>query len=305
MSFHDAMREWRRQNDDWAASDRRFPDSDWWQALDNLVNTLRDANNLDTFQYPAAAQLMREYMAWSYLSQHQAPPPDDLMRAVIILEQAQPREYRKTETWYELWGLPGMRAEQVAKMKGCTIRQAEAARAALQNRREGLPYDEEALKEPAETPEERERAEQQIREAKEYKKAVEEFEQFTQDMEHLATAAEDDFVPPPESIEELMASGVSDQQIAQMHRVPISTVEAIRRGESHPPIPEGRQTAPLGSATAVADPPANPLANRPKAEIDADIRELLEALPDATDADIADAVGCTEEYVKQVIANGT
>jgi hypothetical protein len=281
-SFRQLLAQWREENAAYASSDKREPAPSWWLAVEAMIDGACDHPSIVQAHYSTGlVHLIDAYL--EFLPKVQTGllperPTGHIMRSLGELEladRAGPQIKRGTEPIEELRKLdPPIQPDQVSKMYGITIGQAAQFLAGKWAPPPGHV-----------TPEESARASDALALAKSLKEA------FTRWQERANAAInEDDWKPPRESIEELLdLPGMTVEQVATMHRVPIEQVQAIQGGKSYTP-PAGASTTPTGELTAEA--------------LEAEVLAIYKSDPDLKPGEIAEVVGngMTPQRVGKIIA---
>lgn len=283
MSLRTAYDNYLTQWTHWQKTNEQFPGEGFWLAYNELVQAASMPENLQPYQHTFAAQLIREWIAFipSLEDGSMLIPSHALNDALRRLMDAKDEIKAETETPEELAD-QGVRDDQIARMMGWDAQRMRQFRVAYSLARKGKPHIEEHLKKDGPTPEEKGRVQAAAQAKADYLHACRELSRFAESrLAAIATdePAIDDWTPPPESILELHAQGVSTDQISRMWRKTPAEVSAIING---------------GSAnTTLAEPTPD--------QIEAEIKALAETDPDVDHATIAEMLGVDEAIVAEVL----
>jgi len=276
---------WRAENQNWiAATDAALPRPQWWEAVEDLIDqSSANPSIVEPHYSRGLIDLIDAYL--DFLPKVQTGllperPTSRIMRALGELEIADtkgPEVRRRTEPIEELRKLdPPIQHDQVAKMYGVTQQQA----AMLLAGKWSLPAGHT-------TPEERDRANAELAQAKALKEA---FKRWSERADAVAPGA--DWKAPPESIEELLAlPGMTVEQVAVMHRVPVEQVQAIQAGKAFvPPVNTAGQA--VGSLELSTS------------DLEDEVIKMHKEAPDLKASEIAEMVGngMTPQRVGKILA---
>lgn len=228
MNIHDAFQEFHKQTETWINSKEQFPQDSYWHSINAIV--VAASESAEPHQHEPSAQLIRYWV--KILPEIEVgqirQPTQDLLIKLAYLEQAQPQDKPPTETPTDLAD-QGLNDRQISKLMGWNEARTRQFRLALKAKRANEPYNPEHLNRPETTPEERERIQTAEATKKDYLRSVSELTQFIEDRGETQTT-DDQWTPPPETVEELHAQGCTLQQIAKIHRKPESEIYAILHG---------------------------------------------------------------------------
>lgn len=269
MTVAEVLKLYERETIEWRKSDRALPRVEWWEALGNLVDFVATAKNVQPHQHRGAANLIAAYLKFQALRVADQLPSQEVYRAIDELRLAQPFEMQHTEPIAELAKLAGITNQQIAMMHGLSIYDVSQIIAGTKK------YPENHV-----TPEEQRRVDEIRQVKREYAAAAEAWKARPADS-MTADQLEENWVPPPESIEELLSMpNMSIEQVAKMHRKSVEEIQAIR---------DGRQFVPFDAAALGADEP--------------DTDQEIYACADggASEKEIAEMLGLPTKHVREAL----
>lgn len=288
LEFEKARQRFEAENREWIASDRHSPVPEWYEKFEEALDAMVEADAIAPYQFKAATAVLECYMAFNPLLTN-GRPTAEVLRTWHELGKCVPFDARKTETPEELFALPGMSHDQIGKMLGIPISRVQRMSAELAKKQNGDKWDPEVFRLPEDhqTPEEREFQRRLIDDAKAWRAAS---QRWSLRSRTRSAPADDGWTAPPESIEELLSlPGMTDEQVARMHRVPVQTVTAIRRGQL--PLPAGPDPTEEIDLHQDLDP----------LEVEREIRALRDAEPTLADAEIAERLGVPVSQVRSAL----
>lgn len=270
----------------WEKSDDHSPQPEYWIRLAAAIDAACQPQALKQFQQAAATRLVIAYL--SQAPDENARPKDAIKQSWYDLRNAVDRQPTPRESLSELIELAGIQDEQIMLMTGLDRHHVAAARKALKDKAVGNAPNLKALDYPKDhvLPREREWDDRVAGEMKAWKGAKAQW--LTRPK--FAADQDDDWTPPPESIEELLAQGVNIPQIARMHRVSQDEVVAIRDGKTFVP----------DDPTAGEDDDSGP----DPAMVEHEVRELHRLDPSLTPAEIEERLGVNAVRVSEILGLG-
>jgi hypothetical protein len=268
MTVSEVLKAYERETIEWRKSDRVQPRPEWWEALERIVECVAERKNIQPHQHLAANNLITAYLKFLALRIADQLPSQEVYRAIDELRQAEPMEMRKTEPVVELAKLEGITHHQIAAMHGLSASDVSQIIAGQKKYPEGHV-----------TPEERRRIESIRQNAREYFAAAEAWK--ARPVASVTSEPVDNWVPPPESIEELLSlPNMTVNQVAKMHRKSVEEIQAIR---------DGRQFIPI-DPNAIAD---------EEPDIDREIYACADG--GASEKEISEMLGLPMKQVKEVL----